>query len=64
MRDLAPPTADWSHWIRSAADERAVAQGYMFNVAAAERVRTFFHRFLCHSKGEWAGQPFELLDWQ
>lgn len=64
MHDLAPPAEDWSPWIRSAADERAVEQGYVFNLAAAERVRTFFHRFLCHSKGEWAGQPFELLDWQ
>jgi len=50
--------------VRTEADERAVAQGYVFRLAAAERVRTFFQRFLCHSKGEWAGQPFELLDWQ
>jgi hypothetical protein len=27
-------------------------------------VRTFFRKFLRHSKGEWAGKPFELLDWQ
>jgi phage terminase large subunit-like protein len=27
-------------------------------------VRQFFRRFLRHSKGQWAGQPFELLDWQ
>ncbi|MEX1230060.1 MAG: terminase TerL endonuclease subunit [Planctomycetaceae bacterium] len=30
----------------------------------AERVRTFFTRFLRHSKGEWADKPFTLLDWQ
>src|SRR5688572_9135169 len=24
----------------------------------------FFLKFLRHSKGQWAGKPFELLDWQ
>ncbi|MBI1915324.1 MAG: hypothetical protein HYS12_11385 [Planctomycetes bacterium] len=56
--------AGWEEWIRSAADERAVAEGYRFDLAAAERVRTFFRKFLRHSKGQWAGKPFELLDWQ
>jgi phage terminase large subunit-like protein len=27
-------------------------------------VRAFFRRFLRHSKGRWAGEPFELLAWQ
>jgi phage terminase large subunit-like protein len=54
----------WERWIRCEADERAVAQGCRFDLASAERVRTFFRRFLRHSKGEWAGKPFELLDWQ
>ena len=27
-------------------------------------MRHFFRRFLRHSKGQWAGKPFELLDWQ
>ena len=51
-------------WVRTPADHEAVAQGYYFDIQAAERVRTFFKKFLRHSKGEWAGQPFELLDWQ
>jgi phage terminase large subunit-like protein len=55
---------DWSEWIRSDADQRAVDEGDVFDRAAAERVRTFFRQFLRHSKGAWAGQPFELLDWQ
>ncbi len=59
-----PPPEDWSEWIRTEADAWAVSEGFIFQLAAAERVRTFFRRFLCHSKGEWAGQPFELLDWQ
>ena len=55
---------DWSEWIRTAADERAVEQGCWFDLAAAERVRALLPPFLRHSKGQWAGQPFELLDWQ
>jgi phage terminase large subunit-like protein len=51
-------------WVRSKADESAVAEGCYFDLAAAERVRGFFRGFLRHSKGEWAGKSFELLDWQ
>lgn len=51
-------------WLRSAADEYAASIGCYFDEAAATHVVEFFPRFLCHSKGEWAGQPFELLDWQ
>src|SRR5262245_38329666 len=56
--------AGWSEWIRTEADERAMSEGCYFDLAAAERVRDFFRKFLRHSKGEWAGKPFELLDWQ
>jgi phage terminase large subunit-like protein len=54
----------WSEWIRSPRDERAVMEGCRFDLPAAQRVRTFFTKFLRHSKGQWAGQPFALLDWQ
>jgi len=54
----------WDEWIQSEADERAVLAGYRFDLKSAERVRTFFHKFLLHSKGQWAGKPFELMDWQ
>lgn len=40
-------------------DER----GLRFDAAAAEHVLRFY-RFLRHSKGEWAGRPFELEAWQ
>lgn len=53
-----------SDWVRTSADERAVADGCWFDLHAAERVRTFFRKFLRHSKGQWAGQPFDLLEWQ
>jgi phage terminase large subunit-like protein len=69
MADLAQKLADacaagWMEWIVSEADERAVSEGCWFDLKAAERVRTFFRQFLRHSKGQWAHQPFELLDWQ
>lgn len=51
-------------WIRTRADEAAVDQGCTFDAKAAERVRRFFRTFLRHSKGEFAGKPFDLLDWQ
>src|SRR5690606_21702418 len=53
-----------NEWIRTSQDKRAVSEGCWFDLAAAERVRTFFRRFLRHSKGKWAGEPFELLEWQ
>jgi phage terminase large subunit-like protein len=58
------PRKKWANWIRSKADERAVADGCWFDLNAADRVRQFFRKFVRHSIGEWAGQPFELLDWQ
>ena len=51
-------------WIRSEADARAVANGCRFNEALAEHAASFFPNFLCHSKGQFAGEPFELYDWQ
>jgi phage terminase large subunit-like protein len=54
----------WAKYIRSDADEHAMLNGCRFKVERAERVCKFFRTFLRHSKGEWAGQPFELLDWQ
>lgn len=53
-----------SHLIRTKADEKAIADGCYFDPDAGKRVAEFFHRFLRHSKGKWAGKPFELLDWQ
>jgi len=37
---------------------------YYFDAAAADRACEFFPRFLRHTKGEWAGQPFVLEPWQ
>lgn len=51
-------------WIRTASDKQAVADGCEFRIELAEEVREFFDRFLRHSKGQFAGKPFTLLDWQ
>lgn len=65
LRQVMPAVKrPWENWIRSRADELAVGQGCVFDVAAASRVREFFRKFLRQSKGQWAGQPFELLPWQ
>ncbi len=58
------PDAVTKSWIRGPADEHAVVEGCRFDEKAAERFRTFCRQFLRHSKGRWAGKPFELLDWQ
>lgn len=37
---------------------------YWFDDEAADRAVAFFERVLTHTKGEWAGQPLKLADWQ
>ncbi|TWU67294.1 Phage Terminase [Crateriforma conspicua] len=54
----------WLGMIRSEADERAVLDGYYFCRQSADHCTEFFPKFLRHSKNRYAGQPFELLDWQ
>lgn len=39
-------------------------RGLYFDKADANRFIAFFERFLTHTKGKWAGQPFLLLPWQ
>lgn len=54
----------WAEWIRNEHDERAVRNGCTFDIERAEYVRQFFRQYLRHSKGRWAGQPFELSSWE
>lgn len=54
----------WSDWIRSTADERAVLDGCKFDIRRGEHICKFFEKYLCHSKGQWAGKAFELQPWQ
>lgn len=53
----------WAQYVRTEADERAVLNGCRFDAAAADRVVKFFS-FLRHSKGQFAGKPFDLQTWQ
>lgn len=55
---------DSGQWCRSESDERAVRNGYRFNEALANHFLDFCRKHIQHSKGEWAGQPFEATDWQ
>ena len=50
--------------IRNASDEEAVRQGCYLDESRAVRVRDFLAKFVRHSKGKWAGKPFELQPWQ
>ncbi len=67
-KSLAQRKADaksdgWEHWIRSEADEHAVLNGCYFRADKGQRVVTFFDKFLILPEGQWAGQPFTLMDW-
>ena len=57
------PRDQWEQWVRPG-DESAIAAGCWFDITAAEKVRGFFSGLLRHSKGKWAGKPFDLLDWE
>ncbi len=64
----------WAEWIATPNDERAVLDGCRIEttrgpddaviVTRAQYVRDFFEKFLRLSKGQWAGKPFTLFDWQ
>lgn len=54
----------WAKWIVTPGDEKALLNGCWFDLERAEIVERFFAEFLRHSKGDFAGQPFVLLDWQ
>lgn len=50
--------------VRTVADQRAAESGCYFDPIAAARPARFFRGFLRHSKGAFAGKPFELLPYQ
>jgi phage terminase large subunit-like protein len=59
-----PSKKESRKWIRTPADERALANGCRFSVELAEYVVEWFRTYLRHSEGRWAGQPFELMGWE
>ena len=56
--------ASQSRWIRGPGDEHAVRAGCRFNERLAEYVCDWFAANLCHTKGEWRGEPFTPNPWQ
>lgn len=50
--------------VKSPQDEAAVEEGCYYDPEAAAYVQEFFESFLRHTKGQWSGKPFELLDWE
>lgn len=57
-------TADPNQPTPDHTDRAAEAAGCYYEPTAAQYAVDFFARFLRHSKGEWAGKPFELEPWQ
>ena len=53
-----------ARWIRTKADERAVAEGHYWDQAAVNRVLEFFPKFLRLGTGRYANRPFILEDYQ
>lgn len=57
-------------WVRLAVErnerdfKNGVERGLRFDDEAGTHACEFFERFLCHSKGKWAGCAFLLEDWQ
>lgn len=57
----------WADYIRSAVDQRAVAEGCVFDHLAAQHAVDFFELFLMHtrnSQGAKKGDPLVLQEWQ
>ena len=63
MKPKARPTVP-KRLMRGPADVQAVAEGCWYSKELADHAVKFFNDYLSHSKGEWAGQKFKLLDWQ
>jgi phage terminase large subunit-like protein len=66
---LIQARADWGpelydKYVRNVNDERAVLEGCRVNEAGGLYVCDFFRTYLRHSKGKWAGEPFELAPWE
>lgn len=56
---LGIPTAGLEAWAQGTAPE-----GHTFDEYAAAKACAFFPKYLRHTKGKWAGQPFHLEPWQ
>ena len=57
-----PPKILWKRISKSESIKKGF--DFYFSQAKADRAVGFIEKFLTHSKGRWAGQPFILMDWQ
>ena len=54
----------WERWSGASLRLDDAGGRYHFDAAAADQACDFFPTYLRHVKGDFAGQPFELLPWQ
>ena len=54
----------WAKWARTENDHRAMLNGCVFKEKAGQQVVDFFCKYLRHSKGASAGEPFIPMDMQ
>lgn len=52
------------YWIRSKADEVAIAEGCWFDDEAGQYVCDFIENYCVQSQDRWKGKKVELFDWQ
>jgi len=70
IQEVLDGTLITNQWIKAVCQrhlddlERGEERGLYFDQEEGQRFVAFFERFLHHSKGKWAGDPFILLPWQ
>ena len=70
IQEVLDGTIITNQWIKAACQrhlddlETGEKRGLYFDQEEGQRFVAFFERFLHHSKGKWAGDPFILLPWQ
>ena len=70
IQEVLDGTLITNQWIKAVCKrhqddlETGEERGLYFDQEEGQRFVAFFERFLHHSKGKWAGDPFILLPWQ
>jgi len=70
IQEVLDGTIITNQWIKAVCQrhlddlETGEKRGLYFDQEEGQRFVAFFERFLHHSKGKWAGDPFTLLPWQ
>ena len=54
----------WARWIETAADEKALLDGFTFDYQKWITFKEFAETFITLSKGQWKGQPFDFMPFQ